>query len=122
MFGIKLSSNNDIISHSIFADAYRLFDKKEYSACIVSAYSSLEYQLSMHSYDSQNYYYDIKHQILNASQYLNNNYNKGKDNQRTINIIGLRNKIVHQKYIATKKEASDFLSSVEVIYKNIYKE
>ena len=121
VFGIEMSPNNKNNSHSIFADAYRLFDKKEYSACIVSAYSSLEYQLSMQAYNSQNTFYDIKHQILNASQYLNNNHN-GDDDQRAINIIELRNKIVHHKYVATKKEAADFLSSVEIIYYNNYKE
>lgn len=32
----------------IFSDTHRLVQKGEYSACIVSAYSELEYQLSLH--------------------------------------------------------------------------
>lgn len=39
----EMHSNSE---QSIFADARRLFEKGEYSACIVSAYSELEYQLS----------------------------------------------------------------------------
>lgn len=35
--------NNE--NRKVFSDAYRLLEKREYSACIVSAYSELEYQI-----------------------------------------------------------------------------
>ncbi len=108
---IDLHSNS---KHNIFADAHRLLDKGEYSACIVSAYSELEYQLSLHYIGSCSNEYGVTHFRLN--QYLKDT--SGDNFQFAKGLISLRNKIVHQKYIATEKEAQDFLNFVQGIYEN----
>lgn len=93
--------------HVAFADAYRLLGKDEYSACIVSAYSELEYLFSLrHTKD-----YDFANQIYKFGKYLRNHVKS--DNLDAFGLIELRNKIVHQGYIATEMEARDFLRLVE---------
>lgn len=111
VFDIESDTYNN--KNSVFSDAYRLFNKEEYSACIVSAYSELEYQISL-KYDLQPKIYGISHQILNFRQYLNNQCKN--INQNNDALITLRNKIVHQKYVATENDARNFLSFVETVY------
>lgn len=103
--------NKDNIAN--FADAHRLFEKGEYSACIVSAYSELECQISLRHIDSSLTDYDHTNQIFKFSQYLKKHL-KG-NNKETYRFIELRNKIVHQRYVASKTEANKFLIWVEAI-------
>lgn len=97
--------------HTVFADAYRLFEKGEYSACIVSAYSELEYQISLRHADSCRANFDSPHQIFRFGQYLRKSFES--NNKDANELIELRNKIVHQRYAATETEACDFLHLVE---------
>ena len=36
-------------------------------------------------------------------------------------LVALRNKIVHQRYVATEKEALEFMDFAKTIYNNAYK-
>ena len=101
--------------HTTFADAYRLFDKGEYSACIVSAYSELEYLLS--SYHTKDH--DFANQIFKFGKYLRSYVEN--DNHDAYELIELRNKIVHQRYVATEMEARDFLRLVETVNADDFK-
>lgn len=107
-------NNNE---YSIFADAKRLFDKGEYSACIVSAYSELEYQLSLHYIEPYPKEFGGSHFIL--SQHLKRNLYD--DFPYAKDLVALRNKIVHHKYVATEKEALEFMDFVKMIYENARK-
>ncbi len=98
---------------TVFADAYRLFEKGEYSACIVSAYSELEYQISSRHMNSWTKDYGLTNQIFRFGKYLRNYFESS--NQDAYELIQLRNKIVHQKYVATEIEARDFLRLVETV-------
>ena len=106
--------------HTAFVDAYRLFEKSEYSACIISAYSELEYQISLRHTDPWTKDYGPAHQIFRLSQYLKSHIeNNGQD---AYGLIELRNKIVHQRYVATETEARDFLHFVETVNEYDYRE
>lgn len=108
----EMHSNSE---QSIFADARRLFEKGEYSACIVSAYSELEYQLSLHY--SERY---PKKDVF--SNFRINDYLKSdiySDIPFSKEYVSLRNKIVHQRYVATEKEALEFMDFVKEIYENV---
>lgn len=98
--------------HTVFEDAYRLFEKGEYSACIVSAYSELEYKISSR-YTSQTGDSNSPHQIFRFGQYLRKFFES--NNQDAYKLIELRNQIVHQRYVATETEARDFLHLVETV-------
>lgn len=101
----------------IFSDAHRLFQKGEYSACIISACSELEYQLSMRrsGLDSGNinlFYFYVK-------KYLRDNRNDiGEANK----LVLLRNDILYRRYVATKIEALEFIKFIERIYEFIIKD
>ena len=114
VFDIVSDTYSDKKNHAVFADAYRLFNKEEYSACIVSAYSELEYQVSLHYTEPWAKNHGITHQGFSLNQYFKNCYEN--NNQNAYELIVLRNKIVHQGYVATKKEAQDFLHFVETVY------
>ena len=108
----EMHSNSE---QSIFADACRLFEKGEYSACIVSAYSELEYQLSLH-------YRERYPKKDGFSNFRINDYLKSdiySDIPFSKEYVSLRNKIVHQRYVATEKEALEFMDFVKEIYENV---
>ena len=113
VFNVESAVCDNKRKHTVFAEAYRLFEKGEYSACIVSAYSELEYQISSHYTDSGTKDYAPTHQIFRFDQYLRNRFES--NNQDAHEFIELRNKIVHQGYVATKTEARDFLNLVETV-------
>ena len=100
---------------SIFADARRLLEKGEYSACIVSAYSELEYQLSLHyseRYPKKDVFSNFRiNDYLKSDIYIDIPFSK--------EYVSLRNKIVHQRYVATEKEALEFMDFVKEIYENV---
>lgn len=100
-----------------FSDAYRLLDKGEYSACIVSAYSELEYQLSLHYIEPSPKKNSFSH--FRLTEYLKS----GVYNQIPFakELVLLRNKVVHQRYVATEKEALEFMNIAEKIYENARK-
>ena len=98
--------------HTVFADAHRLFEKGEYSACIVSAYSELEYQIYSRHTDSWRANYDSPHLAFRFGQYLRKSYES--NNKDVHELFELRNRIVHQRYVATEEEARDFLHLVEM--------
>lgn len=108
---------NEIYSNSkndVFSDAHRLLGKSEFSACIVSAFSELEYQLSLHYIEQYPKRTGFSHVWFN--EYLKSvAYNEIPFAKE---MVSLRNKIVHQKYVATEKEALKFLNFVEKIYEN----
>ena len=101
--------------HTTFADAYRLFDKGEYSACIVSAYSELECLISSHHTKD----HDFANQIFKFGKYLRSYVEN--NNHDAYELIELRNKIVHQRYVATETEARNFLRLVETVNADDFK-
>lgn len=108
----EMHSNSE---QSIFADARRLLEKGEYSACIVSAYSELEYQLSLHyseRYPKKDVFSNFRiNDYLKSDIYIDIPFSK--------EYVSLRNKIVHQRYVATEKEALEFMDFVKEIYENV---
>ena len=104
----EMYSNSE---QSIFSDARRLLQKGEYSACIVSAYSELEYQLSL--YYSERYPKKEGFSNFRINDYLKSDIPFSKE------FVSLRNKIVHQRYVATEKEALEFMDFVKEIYENV---
>lgn len=98
----------------IFSDAHRLLEKGEYSASIVSAYSELEYQLSL-------YYMELYPKKDVFSHFRLNDYLKSdiySDIPFLKEFVSLRNKIVHQRYVATEEEALKFMDFVKEVYDN----
>lgn len=108
-FDIESISCDNRGKHTTFADAYRLLEKGEYSACIVSAYSELEYLISSHHTKD----HDFADQIFKFGKYLRSCVES--NNRDAYELIELRNKIVHQRYVSTEMEARDFLRLVEMI-------
>lgn len=105
--------------HPVFAEAHGLLQKGEYSACIVSAFSELEYQIPLHYIDSWGEDNDSSSHIFRYVRYLRMAHESNiKDAYR---LIELRNKIVHQRYTATETEARDFLHFVEAVYEYDHK-
>lgn len=101
-------------NESAFVDAYRLYEKGEYSACIVSAFSKLENLLQTHmppfTHNRNEIYKTMYMYYLYAIP--NNTYDSTvKD------CLSLRNKVVHASYNATKLDAEIVLNFVETIYK-----
>ncbi|MDE7178730.1 MAG: SIR2 family protein [Lachnospiraceae bacterium] len=114
VFGVESAGCDNKREHAVFADAHRLFEKGEYSACIVSAFSELEYQIPLNFIDSGCEDYDSSPHILRYVRYLRKAQEGNIKNAHKL--IELRNKIVHQGYVATQKEARDFLHFVEAVY------
>lgn len=108
----EMYSNSE---QSIFSDARRLLQKGEYSACIVSAYSELEYQLSLHY--SERYPKKDGFSNFRINDYLKSDIYS--DIPFSKEYVSLRNKIVHQRYVATEKEALEFMDFVKEIYENV---
>ena len=108
-YGCDILDNKISSKQKYFSEAYRLFEKGEYSACIVSAYSELEYIIR--SKDINKKYQITTRKMLSLREY----YFEGqkKSDSEIYKIIELRNKIVHDRYQVSKKEASDFLKFVE---------
>lgn len=103
-FDIDLDEYKNNNKRKVLSDAYRLFEKVEYSACIVSAYSELEYQISLCQKNVTERNYNIAHQLLQLGVRLKYDI-----------------KIVHQSYVATEKEALDFIHFAELIITNGFK-
>lgn len=112
-FDIKSLICDNKGKHTVFADAYRLYEKGEYSACIISAYSELEYLIFSRHTDSWTRDYCLTNQAFRLSQYLKSHLES--NNQDAYALFALRNKIVHQRYVATEAEAHDFLHLVETV-------
>ena len=100
---------------TIFEDARRLFDKTEYSACILAAYSSLEvyarerlpFQYSTFSSYIRNTAMPI---ILEDQRYMNQFAQTD-----VYEFITIRNQIAHNHYKASKKEATKFMKLANAI-------
>ena len=90
-------------SLSSFDNAQGLFKKKEYSACIVSAFSELEYLMrNRRELETKN---SIPFRFSTELIRL-------MDSPLTKEYINLRNRIVHQGHRATKKDAQNLLDFV----------
>lgn len=114
VFDVEAAVCDNKGKHTVFAEAHRLFEKGEYSACIVSAFSELEYQIPPNYIDSGCEDYDSPPHILRYVRYIRKARESNiKDAHK---LIELRDKIVHQGYVATQKEACDFLHFVKVVY------
>lgn len=113
VFGIESVFCENKGKHTVFVDAYRLFEKGEYSACIISAYSELEYQFFSRHRNYLTKDNGPANQIFRFSKYLRNYFESS--NQDAYELIQLRNKIVHQQYVATEIEARNFLHLVEKV-------
>lgn len=116
VYAIETTISDSSQKYHIFANAYRLLKKREYSACIVSACSELEYQISLRHKDLWTNDYGAKPQAFMLSQYIRGNFDCGSQN--TTDLIKLRNKIVHEGYKASAKEASECLRIAEIINAN----
>ena len=93
------------ISQTPFENAQRLFKKKEFSACIVSAFSELEYLMrNRRELETKN---SIPFRFSTELIRL-------MDSPLTKEYINLRNRIVHQGHRATKKDAQNVLDFVRV--------
>ena len=113
VFGVESAGCDNKREHAVFADAHRLFEKCEYSACIVSAYSELEYQVSSRHVGIGIVYANFTDKIFKVCPNLMEDF---KSNNIDGNeLFELRNKIMHQGYVATETEARDFLHFVEKI-------
>lgn len=108
-------SNINADKSEILLDAYRLFQKKEYSACIISVYSELDYNIS------QNTIYNIPKEInirKKLSQ-LDENVSNIKAHECINSLIkytSLRNAIAHEGRKSTKKEASLVINYAKELY------
>lgn len=108
--GVYYSENATINDkNTILNDAHRLYNKKEYSASIISACSELEFYYNMH-HQKESISFSIK-QIF--SQYYGYT-------EQAVKYSELRNKIVHNNYKATENEANDFLKTAEKVYKSFF--
>lgn len=115
-YGCDIIDNKISPKQKYFSEAYRLFEKGEYSACIVSAYSELEYIIRRKDINK-------KYQITNRKMLSLREYyfeEQKKSDSEIYKIIELRNKIVHDRYQVSKKEASDFLKFVEKAKENMF--
>ena len=63
--------------------------------------------------------YGSANQIFRFGKYLKSHVES--NNQDAYELIELRNKIVHQRYVATEMEARDFLHMVEMINADDFK-
>ena len=104
----EMYSNSE---QDIFSDANRLFQKGEYSACIVLACSKLEYQLSLNPKKDGFSHFGLN-DYLKSAAYSDTSVKE---------FVSLRNKIVHQRYVATEKDALEFMDFVKRIYENARK-
>lgn len=113
IFSVETSTPENKESDTSFAKAYRLFEKKDYSACIISAYSELEYLISSrHTGDEGNrliVLYKLLELISYMEEYPPNNI------QDIYELIKVRDKILNQKYLATEKDAKDTLALAEAV-------
>ena len=97
-----------------FAEAYRLYERMEYSACVVSAFSKLESLLRPQT--SQ--YTPSKSELYKAIySYYWNILGDGAYDPTVKELLALRNRVVHSGYTATKSDAENTLRFVESIYK-----
>ena len=113
-FDIESTIYDNKDKYTVFADAHRLLEKGEYSACIVSAYSELEHQISLrHNNSYKNGCSGCNPQIFKFNQYLKKALES--NDQEAYSLIEFRNKIVHQGYVATEKDAINFLRLVETV-------
>lgn len=103
---------------SIFENANRLFQKEEYSSCIVSAYSDFVYLVKTLQNDScikdkRNLDYQTRTDIF-ETLFRENKVDKSElDDLKRVRTI--RNRIVHTTYNATKKEAKNALALLSEI-------
>jgi len=103
--------NDHTNKNSPFVEAKRLFDKNEYSACIISAISDLEFLFQKRRGENAK-----PASLLNTFKEL---YEEGKYSQSTFTELlthwSLRNKIVHNRYKASKGEARAILDFVNTL-------
>lgn len=109
VFGLDIYNSRNFT----FEDAHRLFDKKEYSACIVSACSELEHQIYLNRQTICDGKKDNKTKLTSSNYYVKKFYVDNPEKGREL--INLRNRIVHENYSATRKEAKNYLSVIEMI-------
>lgn len=105
---------------AIFEDAHRLIEKKEYSASIIIAYSSLEAFLKSSKVlpptDSLSSFFNSQSVL---SKYGENSKSPVLNLETGRKFLDARNRIAHDQYSATKKEADEYLSFAETIVKEI---
>lgn len=103
-------SKKNGFEHPIFEDAYKLFEKGEYSASIISAYSVLEHLVCINNPDIAPDY-TFYHYLLKCGNDLKQDFGYHVDD-----ILDLRNVILHCEYKAIKKEAKVFIELLKAIY------
>lgn len=99
--------------HDVFMDARKLYDKGEYSACIASAFSTLESLLQAQALPLK---YNQNEVFKTIYRYYWNIILENKYDPTVKDFLLLRNKIVHSNYSATKLEAEKCLNFVQTIY------
>ena len=96
-----------------FNDASRLFNKSEYSSCIISAYSELEYLFSKrHDLKAGMYSGMMRKHLNKISDFLSENADFPSDIANRL--VSVRNKIVHTGYVASEKEAKEYLEFMKM--------
>lgn len=104
------SLNN--INNTAFADAYRLFEKGEYSACVVSAYLEFKYLY----YKQRPECLEEDHSLMLHILRIGSFQKECEPYHNLADIVVLRNKVVHLGYVATQEEARAFLRLINAVY------
>ena len=118
VFNLPFESNENPIQ-TIFEDAHRLVDKKEYSASIIIAYSSLEAFLKsvkvLNQSDTiETYFYQLSNKPISSEAVISPKNAK--------HFMDIRNRIAHNEYNAKEEEAVMYLDFAEAVAKRVLEE
>lgn len=91
--------------NSVFKDAHRLFEKAEYSACILAAYSSLE----EYAKETLLPRTAVFSSYLRKDAFSNHEYERLISPEEIYRFVALRNQIAHGQHKATNDEAMKFM-------------
>ena len=109
-----MEDSTDKQEENVFASAFRLFDQHEYSACIVSAFSELEFLIRKANPDLS---YKDRVTLTSLISSTNPRVSKAYISKH----VNLRNSIVHGGVTAKASEAKSVLSFASKIYHDMSK-
>ena len=120
VFGDVLLESKKAKYEEFFADANRLYKKSEYSSCIISACSELEFLINKRHNDQFRRNDLTLNRILSAIRNLPKESGYTEDTFAELRTT--RNKIVHGAYSATEEEAKRLLAFIKEINKQDIKD